>query len=196
MFSVEALWSALTPGSVLTMNEAATIERSVASVITHKQNEPLWTQVEGLCASAAASLENVVKHFSENKLKTIVRLDKTPREDRGKWKTRRRYHVVGFVVAQISRLCLLLNHGPFPSLRFVALNSLLPRQGEQTWYTVIPQGLWDYLFTATLTEAEPLGSSTVTVSQHGKHAEMHASNIVTKNNRQTWWTMSKPPPNF
>lgn len=75
-----------------------------------------------------------------------------------KWKTDR---VVGFVVAKMTRLRLLLNYGPFPSLHFASLHftSLLQRQGEQTWYTIIPQGLWDYLFTATLTEAEPLGSS-------------------------------------
>lgn len=48
------------------------------------QKEPLWTQVEALCAAAAASLEGVVKHFREKKSSTIVFL-KTPREGCGKW---------------------------------------------------------------------------------------------------------------
>ena len=50
--------SALTPGSALTMDEAAkTIRSSVAS----GQPELTKKKVEGLCASAAASLEDVVE---------------------------------------------------------------------------------------------------------------------------------------
>lgn len=86
----------------------------------------------------------------------------------------RRRSSVGFAVAKTSRLGLLLNGAPvpsFPSLPHASLR-LTPRQGEQSWPTVIPQGLGDYLFTATLTEAGPLP---VPVEERGNQAEMLAT---------------------
>lgn len=89
-----------------------------------------------------------------------MRRDKTPRIGTAvdeNTQDKRWCRVVGFAAAKMSRLSFFAQRRVLP-FRSAAFNALLPRQGEHTRYTVIPQGLWDYLFAATLTEADSLRS--------------------------------------
>lgn len=183
MFSVKPLWSALTPGSVLTMNEAATIERSVASVMhALTKRASLNTSSGSLCLSSCFTWRRS-KSFLWKEMKYYCASGQNAQRElwyMTTWKTS-----VGIVLLVLllpkcldSASCSTM----VPSLRFTALNSLLPWQGEHTWYTIIPQGLWDYLFTATLTEADSLRSYS-----HGLITWKTCREVM-KNNQ---WTMSR-----
>lgn len=106
--------------------------------------------------AAAAPLEDVIKHLTERRLKSEMKYYCVSWDVCGNRVNERQIVLLVLLLPKCLDSNFLLNYGPFPSLRVISLHfplpSLLPRQGEQTRYTVIPQGLWDYL----LTEAEPL----------------------------------------
>lgn len=111
-------------------------------------------------------------------------------------KYRHWYRVVGFAVAKMSRLRLLLNYGPFPlfpfpSLCFASLRLTRSFHDRENKLGA-PSYLRDYeiIFSQPLWLKQSLSGHLQSWYQHGKHAHMHVSNIVTKNNRQTWWTMN------
>lgn len=111
MFSVTPQHLSLTPGSALTMNEAATIGRSAASVRhAFSRRASLNMSVASLCLNSCF-LEDILVKRNEVLLWLNDQRGLEADDYTNCW-----YLPVGFTVAKTSRLGLLLNYGPFTSL--------------------------------------------------------------------------------
>lgn len=111
MFSVKPQHLSLTPGSTLTMNEAATIGRLAASVRhAFSRRAPLNMSVASLGLNSCF-LEDIFVKGNE----VLLWLNNHRGLEVDDY-TKCWYLPVGFTVAKMSRLKLLLNYGPFPSL--------------------------------------------------------------------------------